>query len=292
MVNKTQKITGKILGFPVLKIIIGIILMNVGLFILRSLTEVILSSFHITNDLIRSSIIFVIRMFGLYYLYRFFIWIYEKRRPEEIAFTKNTFKQILFGSCIGLFCIGFIVGINWLFGWVSIETVNESPAILRGITYTVFFALLQDFVFYMILFRITEKYLGTVLTIIIASLVFGFKHLLFPDYSFISGIFLFLNILFIFSALYLKSRTIWEIFGFHVTYNFIQYIVFGNFAIEGIQSVFKLHIEGPVLFTGNPSGFETSIFAVLYCVLIGGVLLIKEKKNGIFLKPFWIQNLH
>jgi len=124
MVNKTQKIIGKILGFPVLKIIIGIILMNVGLFTIRSLTQLILSSFHITNDLIRSSSIFVIRMFALYYLYRFFIWIYEKRKPEEIAFTKNTLKQIFFGSVIGLFCIGFIVGINGLFGWISIETVN------------------------------------------------------------------------------------------------------------------------------------------------------------------------
>jgi membrane protease YdiL (CAAX protease family) len=286
---KAHKTIGKILSFPVLKIIIGIILINVGIFILESFVQLTLSALSITNDLIKSSSIFFIRIIALYYLYRLFIWIYEKRKPIEITFKKNIFKQIIWGSLIGLLCLSFIVGFNWLFGWISIESVNESPEILKGIYYTIFFVFLQDIVFFLILFRITEKYLGTYLTILITSIVFGFEHFIFPEYSFISGIFLFINIAFIFSALYLKSRTIWEIFGFHVVYNFIQNVVLGNFAIEGIQSVFKLHIEGPVFFTGDKSGFETSIFAVLYCVLIGGYFLIKENQNGMFLKPFWIK---
>ena len=123
-----------------------------------------MSSLHIANDLIQSSSIFVIRILALYYLYRLFIWIYEKRKPKEMAFTKNTLKQIFVGSLTGILCLSFIVGINWLFGWISIETVNESPDIIKGIYYTLFFAFLQDIVFFMILFRITEKYMGTYLT--------------------------------------------------------------------------------------------------------------------------------
>lgn len=289
MKNKTLEITGKIFSFPVLKIIIGIVIINVGIFILRSLTQLLMSSLNITNDLIQSTGIFVIRILALYYLYRLFIWIYERRKPEEIAFTKNTLKQISVGSLAGILCLGFIVGINWLFGWVSIEAANESPDITEGIYYTLFFAFLQDIVFYMILFRITEKYLGTYLTVLVTAFIFGFNHIIFPEYSFISGVFLFLNIIFIFSAFYLRSRTIWEIFGFHVAYNFIQNIVFGNFAIEGIQSIFKLHIEGPVLFTGNESGFETSVLAVIFCISVGTYFLVREKKSGIFLNPFWIR---
>ncbi len=57
----------------------------------------------------------------------------------------------------------------------------------------------------------------------------------------------------------------------------------------GLQSVFKLHIEGPLLLTGDKSGLESSIPAVIYCVLIGGYFLIKEKKKGMFLKPIWMK---
>jgi membrane protease YdiL (CAAX protease family) len=290
MEKKTLKIIGKILNFPVLKIIVGIILLNVGLFILQSLVQLILSSFHIINDLIQSSCIFIIRIIGLYYLYLLFIRIYEKRKPSEIAFKKCTLNQIFLGSLIGILCISFITGINCLFGWISIENVNESPDILRGIYDTVFFVLLQDFVFFLILFRITEKYLGTYLTILITGLIFGFNHLLFPEYTFINGIFLFINITFIFSALYLKSRTLWEIFGFHLAYNFIQSNVLGVNITSGIQSIFKLHVEGPVLLTGDISGLESSLPAVLYSILIGGYYLVKEKKQGKFLKPIWTKN--
>ena len=289
MENKKLKIIGTILGFPVLKIIIGIVSINVGIFLLRNLSQSVLSYLNITNDIIQLTIIFVIRIFALYYIYKFFIWIYEKRKPFEITFTKSTLKQIFFGAIIGLLCISLIVIINWVFGWITIERVNESPDILNGIYHTIFYSLLQDVVYYLILFRIVEKYLGTYITILLTATIFSFKHLLFPEYSFISGIFLFINITFIFSSLYIRSRTIWEIFGFHFTYNFIQSIIFGNFSIEGIQCVINLNMDGPVLFTGNPSGFETSIFCVLYCVVVGGYILYIGKKQTKFVKPFWIK---
>ena len=144
MENKTLKITGKILSFPVLKIFIGIVIINVGTFILRNFVQMIISSLHITNDLIQSSGIFVIRILALYYLYSLFVWIYEKRKPIEIAFTKDMLKQISMGALTGLLCLSFIVGFNLLFGWISLETVNESPDIIKGIYYTLFFAYLQD----------------------------------------------------------------------------------------------------------------------------------------------------
>jgi len=45
-----------------------------------------------------------------------------------------------------------------------------------------------------------------------------------------------------------------------------------------------------VLLTGDKSGLESSVPAVLYCVLIGGYFLLKEKKQGKFIKPFWIKD--
>jgi len=289
MANKTFKIIKGVFTFPVLKIIFGVALINVSAFITRSLIQLLLSSLDVTNDLILSSGKFIIGLLTLFYVYTFFVWIYEKRKPIEIQFGKNSLKQLLLGSLIGFSCIGSILSINFLFGWISIDNINGSPDIFKGIYFTIFFALLQDIVYYLILFRITEKYLGTYLTILLTSIIFGFKHLLWPEYDFISGIFLFINILFIFSALYIKSRTIWIIFGFHFIYNFIQTIVIANFPVENIKGIINLNINGPVILTGNPSGFETSIIAVIFCVLIGGYYLIEIRKHEKFLSPIWIK---
>jgi hypothetical protein len=62
--------------------------------------------------------------------------------------------------------------------------------------------------------------------------------------------------------------------------NYVQYNIFGNYKIEGIQSVYDLYISGPILITGNKSVFETSILAVLYCVVVGSYLLMEEYKKG------------
>ncbi|MBN1822460.1 MAG: hypothetical protein JXR31_05740 [Prolixibacteraceae bacterium] len=287
MENRITKSVGKILKFPVVKIIIGIVLINVGVFFFRNIGQLILSPLHIKNELLYNIVLYSIRIISLIYLYKLFIWIYEKRKTSEIDFNKNSFNRVAFGILIGILCIGFILGVNYLFGWISIIKVNESPDIIQGFFYTVFFALLQDFIYFLIIFRITEKYLGTYLSILITGLIFGFKHLLFPEYLIINGFFIFLDSLFIFSALYLRSRTVWEIFGFHLTYNFIQVIVLGISIPEKMQSVFELDINGPMLFTGDKSGLESSLPVALFCVIVGGFIFLKEKNKGEFKNPYW-----
>lgn len=290
MTSDFVKIIRKVTFHLIFRIIAGIVLLNVGLFILRSLVELALSALAVENEMVIATCVFVVRIIGLILIYTLYVKIFEGRKPSEIALKKGTAKQITFGCVIGILCIGLVIGINWLFGWVSIENVNESPDILEGIYYTVFFVLLQDFVYFLILFRIAERYLGTYLTILICGLIFGFKHLLFPGYTVISGIIIFIDVTFIFSALFLRSRSLWEIFGFHLAYNFIQNIILGNPTVAGIQSVYELSVSGPSIFTGDPSGFETSIVAVLFCVGVGGYLLYATRKHGLFMKPYWTKN--
>lgn len=277
----------KVLNNPVFRIAVGIVLLNVGLFIIRNLVQLVLSSLNINNDIVTSTCIFVFRIIGLVGIYSLYVWMYERRKPVEMAFSQSTANKVIFGSIIGFLCIGSVIGFNYLFGWISIENLNRSPDILNGVYYTIFFVLLQDITYFLIIFRITERYLGTYITIVLTGLIFGFKHLLFPNYLVISGIFIFIDATFIFSALYLRSRSIWEIFGFHLVYNFTQNIIFGNPVMEEMQSVFDISTEGPVIFTGDQSGFETSIIAVIFCVAVGLCYLNKIRKKELFLYPYW-----
>jgi hypothetical protein len=287
MANKALTVIRQILNFPVTRIIIGVVLLNIGLFILRNLAQLALTGLHVDHEIAVSTVIFIIRILGLVFIYILFVRLYERRKVTEISLTGKTPGQLIFGVVTGLLCIGAVIGINLVFGWISIEKTDGSPDILQGVWYTVFFVLLQDFTYFLILFRIAEKYLGTYLTILVAGFIFGFKHLLFPDYTVLSGILIFIEGTFIFSALFLRSRGLWEIFGFHLTYNFLQSNILGNPGNEGLQSVFTVTFNGPSVFTGNESGFESSIIAVIFCILAGGYYLYKLRQKGVFLPPYW-----
>ena len=287
MPGTAAKLIRQILNFPLVRIIVGIAVLNVGLFVLRNLTELALDGIHLNNETVRSTCLFIIRIAGLIFLYILYVRVYEKRKPSEISLSRDTAGQILFGAVTGLACITLVIGINWIFGWITIEKVNGSPDILRGLYYTLFFVLLQDFVYFLVIFRITEKYLGTYFTILITGLIFGFKHLLFPEYTFLSGLIIFIDAAFIFSALFVRSRSLWGVFGFHFMYNFLQSTIFGHPGNENLQSVFTIDLSGSPVLTGNESGFESSMIVLIFCIALGGYFLNASRKKGRFLDPYW-----
>ena len=212
--------------------------------------------------------------------------MYEKRKPEEIKLHRNALKQYLFGSAIGLSVILVLI-INMIFGWVTFESVNANVNIYDGIYFNFFFAALQDIVYYLIIFRISEQYLGSYIAAIISGIIFGFKHLLFPDYSFFCGLMIFFDAFILFPSLYIRSRNIWTVLGFHFTWNFIQTTILGISKIPDQNSVFNLNVDGPILFAGDTTGFEPSIFTFIIAISIGLYLFFEIKKQNKIIKPFW-----
>jgi len=96
------KTIGKILSFPVLKIFIGVALINVSAFIMRNLTELLMVSIKIDNDLIISTFVFIVRILTLFFIYRLFIRIYEKREPEEFQLNKSSVIHFSLGPTLVL----------------------------------------------------------------------------------------------------------------------------------------------------------------------------------------------
>jgi membrane protease YdiL (CAAX protease family) len=281
---KIQPLLKKILIHPVFRIITGVLLLNVGLFMLRNLSEALLSALGIEERLVAASVIFLVRISGLVGLYWLFVHVFEKRRPHEIFFTRSSAGEFGTGALIGITCLGTVVGISMLAGWVTVEGIHANPDLLEGFYDVTFFVLLQDFVFFMILLRIAEPHLGTWATIILTGLIFGFKHLLFPGYTFLSGVLIFLESTFVFSALFLRSRTLWGIFGFHLLYNLVQMVLLGHPVSKGLESILDTRVDGPLLLTGNPSGFESSIITGIFCTATGAALLIGTYRRGGFIE--------
>jgi len=288
--NKQEKksngtIFFKIINFPVLQIIIAVVLVNVLTFILESLAKLTLSTLNINNNFITSSLIFVVRMLSVYFIYLYFVKIFEKRKADEISLDKKTIKDFSIGCIIGLSLISITFLLLYLLGYCSVDGINSSSNLFNSFSFAFFFAFLQDIVYFAIIFRIAERHLGTVLSIVIAGIIFGFKHLLFPDYSIWTGIAITIEGAILFSAFYIKTRKIWMVFGFHFMWNFIQ----NGFLlkIQNMESLFKINISGPEILVGNPNGLESSIIAIILSICIGAYFMRKAKLEGKFILPFW-----
>lgn len=275
----------KIINFPALQIIIGVALVNVLTFILRNLTQLAISALNIDNNFISSSLIFVVRILSVYFIYLYFVRIFEKRKANEISFDKKTIKDFSIGCIIGLSIISGTFSLLYLFGYVSVEGINSSPNLFESFIFAFFFVFLQDIVYFAIIFRITERHLGSVFSIILTGIVFGFEHLLFPNYSIWDATAITIVGAVLFSALYIRTRRVWMIFGFHFVYDFIQ----NGFLlkIQDMEPIFEVKVSGPKIIAGSQNGFESSVIAIILSVCIGAYFLKKAKTEGKFIPPFW-----
>lgn len=287
--HKSSSIVVKILHFPLLQIIIGVILVNVPTFILRSIAQLILSSLSIGNDTVESLVIFCVRSLAVYFAYIFFVLIFEKRKAKEISITPSTFKEFAYGGLLGLFMISIVMTLMWIIGNFTINAVYNYTPLFQSLLFHSFFAFLQDIVYFAIIFRIIEKSLGSWIAIIIASIVFGFKHLLFPGYTLWSVIAQTIEAGILFSALFILSRRIWLIFGFHLVWNYVEYGLILGFDSEGLTPLFSTEFSGSNLITGMPVGPEASLFTFCISTAIGIYLLTKAYKKDNFILPYWIR---
>ena len=133
----------RILKFPVVQIITAIILVNIPTFILRSITQFILSSFSIYNDTISTFLIFCVRLLTVYFAYYFFVKVFEKRKADEISINSVSIKELSVGILFGLLSITVILTLMWITGNFKITGINSSASLFKSFLHNFFFAFLQ-----------------------------------------------------------------------------------------------------------------------------------------------------
>jgi len=284
--NKTN-IFLKILYFPPVQIIIAIILVNIPTFVVRSITQLILSFLDVKNDTLTALIIFCTRLLTVYFAYFYFVKVFEKRKAEEISINYASIKEFFGGLALGISAICTVTIIMWLTGNFTVTGINNSATLFQSFLYNFFFAFLQDIVYFAIIFRITERSIGSWIAIFIASIIFGFKHLLFPGYTLWSVIAQSFEAGILFSSLFILSRKIWIIFGFHLAWNFIQYGIILGFEPEKLVPLFISNFLGSSLITGLPIGPEASLLTLCLLTSVGIFFAIKSYKKGYFILPYW-----
>jgi membrane protease YdiL (CAAX protease family) len=276
----------RIIQFPVTRIILGMLFVLVPVITINQIFK------QIITDAEKPSTPWLVLMFVLmtpvcilsYYSY--VRWI-EKRRLKELA-PGGALKELGIGCVVGFALMTTIMLILWVSGYYHIVAVSSIVVLLLPFFEAVFTGFLEEIWFRGVIFRIMNESLGSWLAMIISALFFGFAHSGNANASFYSGLAIALEAGILLSAVYLYTRRLWMVIGVHFACNFTLGGIFGV-TVSGreIEGLLQSELSGPDFVTGGAFGVETSIIALVVCLIAGIYFINKSLQKGHFTQPFW-----
>lgn len=210
-----------------------------------------------------------------------FVRFVERRSVSELALAPVV-MELGIGLVIGCGLYAGCVGILMVLGMYRIDGFNPVSYMVPEIAGALSSGFLEELVFRAVLFRIVEEWLGSWVSLLVSSLVFGFLHLINPGATIIGAIFITVEAGILLAAAYMVTRRLWLNIGFHMAWNYTQSAVFsgivsGNAPAPGL---IRPIIQGPDLLTGGQFGIEASLTAFGLCTATGIVLLVMAVRRG------------
>ena len=219
-----------------------------------------------------------------------FVRLVERRPAKELALP-GMGRDLGIGLLLGAGLYTACTVILMVMGSYRIDGLNPASYLLPAIPLALSSGVFEELLFRGVLFRIVEEWLGSWVSLVVSSLVFGLVHLMNPNATLLGAIFISAEAGILLAAAYMLTRRLWMSMGFHAAWNYTQEGVFsgivsGNDANPGL---IKPVIDGPELLTGGDFGIESSLIAFLVCTTTGVVLLIMAVRRGHVVPPFWKQ---
>jgi uncharacterized protein len=219
--------------------------------------------------------------------YYAFVRVIEQRPVSELA-RGGAVAELAKGALLGAALFTLTIGVLWLLGYFSVIGTNDWTAAMPWLAGAIVSGVTEELLFRGILFRIAEEGLGTWLALLISALLFGLLHLGNPNATLPAALAIALEAGVMLAAAFMLTRRLWLPIGIHFAWNFAQGGIFGV-AVSGYQSsgLLKSVLQGPALLSGGDFGAEASIIAVIVCGAAGIFLIVRARRKGHLVKPFW-----
>ena len=275
----------RILNAPLTRIILGLLVCIIVFIIAQQVTSKLLEFIDVGKNF-RNLFKGLISSIAVIIAYRYFFWKYEKRVITEFS-CHNVIGNIVIGLLIGTTLQVLTILIIYLADGFDIIAVN--PLSYMVIPFTVAFsvAIFEEILIRGIIFRIAEEKLGTYLSLILSSIIFGALHLANPNSTIFSALCVGVEAGLLMGAAYIYKRNLWFPIAIHFAWNFTQSGIFGAVSSgnENTTSLMTTEITGNSLITGGAFGPEATIQAIIFCALVSLFLMHLAKDN--IVKPFW-----
>jgi membrane protease YdiL (CAAX protease family) len=203
-----------------------------------------------------------------------------------MPFVARAWKETAAGTLLGALPVSLLVGLAAIGGYGSVSWGGMNPAGLVSILLPMLLAgfLLaawEEFVLRGYLLRQLSLGLNPIAAVAITGVLFGLMHSGNPGanwqglvYTAVGGILM--------GWLVLRSGSLWLLIGYHFGWNATASGLFGlelsGFEEEG--SIFNSTLRGADWLTGGSYGFEASLPAVVFEVLVLSVALWLVKRKG------------
>jgi len=284
---KPQSVGGKIVQFPIFRILIIVIFMVPYLLVHNT---IIMDAILAAAEPVRSGLRYidaVISIVIILLLYNLYVRHIEKRKAHEIS-TKNSIQELGAGILVSLFLVGFMVALLAILGFYRVVGMDSIKVIVDGIFLFGIGAFIQELGFRLVLFRLLEELLGSWITLVVVALTFGIVHLGNPNATAMTTASLVLGDVML-AAAFIYTRRLWLVWGIHFGWNLFQDGIFGmpNSGITDFASWIHPEISGPVWLTGGSFGIEASYIALFLTVLVGIFILRLAVKKGQIAPPLW-----
>ena len=221
-------------------------------------------------------------------LYVGFVRLVEGRPASELALPALG-RELGVGMLIGAGLYSACVVILMMLGIYRIEGLNPWAFMLPALAMALSSGVFEELVFRGVLFRIVEESLGSWISLLVSSFVFGFLHLINPAATVMGALFISIEAGLLLAAAYMVTRRLWMSMGFHMAWNYTQSGIYSGIVSGGDSDpgLIKATIEGPVALTGGSFGLESSLVAFVLCTATGVVLLVIAIRRGHVVPPFW-----
>jgi uncharacterized protein len=221
-------------------------------------------------------------------VYSWLVRLIERRAVTELALP-GMGKELGIGLLIGAGLYTASVLVLMMMGMYKIQGLNPISYMLPAIAMALSAAVTEELLFRGVLFRIVEEWLGSWISLVVSSVVFGLVHLMNPTATWTGAIFISVEAGILLGAAYMLTRRLWMSMGFHFAWNYTQSGVFSGIVsgADADPGLIKDTIAGPALLTGGQFGLEASVVAALFCTTTGVILTIMAVRRGHVVQPFW-----
>lgn len=277
----------KILSFFLTKIIIGLTIIAGLVILAESFGRPLLDKTTLADpskDLIIAILNSALALTGYILLFR----IYEKRPIRELSiqgFGKNTALGLLTGFSLQ----SLIILVIYMAGVYSIIRYNPVSFLLSPFAMALAAGFVTEIMIRGIFFRLVEEKLGTIVTILLLTVIFALLHSGMTGATALSISATAIQAGALASAVYVFTRSLWSTIFLHFAWDFAEPGIFGgiNPGITIKQSLITSEITGPAFLTGGTSGPQNSFQGLLFCLIATSIFLLLAYKRNNFIRPSW-----
>ncbi len=166
--------------------------------------------------------------------YAAFVRLIERRPVSEFALPQLP-RELGIGMLVGAGLYTCCVLVLMVLGVYRIEGLNPISFMIPAIAMSLSSGVFEELVFRGALFRIVEEWLGSWISLVISSFVFGFVHLLNPAATLTGALFISVEAGLLLAAAYMVTRRLWMSMAFHMSWNYTQSAVFSGIVSGGVS---------------------------------------------------------